>query len=364
MGNWQTNGVITYPGAEPSPNGVQYLSTLQQAGNKLVVSLGGGTANPSVLSTLFGNPTSYDAGAANLANSIAYAYFKGPAALNPLGYASTAWAGFSFDGLDLDIEANTPSTTTLYVFASTLKANPGFSGKILTAAPQTPYVGTGYPSGLNANGTFASFGIIENNTNLSATYVGNTGNQKAMLAPDAGQLIDYHFLQVYNNSFYTYPTSELGNWVNVTAAWGIQTLMAGNKQGSLKWPRIIFAFASTDGAPIFNYGPDSFAFNASISTANTVIRNFTVGGSNPFSFVTPGDWCAGIGFWSANSAPTVGSTPPGTSSLPVLSTLYGEPSTLNNVPTNMTMTYGGVFNSSNWGFTYGTNVPIPNARGY
>jgi hypothetical protein len=33
------------------------------------------------------------------------------------------------------------------------------------------------------------------------------------------------------------------------------------------------------------------------------------------------------------------------------------------MPTRVCMTYGGVFNSANWGL-YASNVPVPNARGY
>ena len=358
MGNWQTNGVITYPGAEPSPNGVQYLSTLQRSGNKVVMSLGGASSTPEVLSTMFGNPLSYDQGAADLANSIAYAYFKGPAASNPLGYASTAWAGFSFDGLDFDLEAATPSTTSLYVFASTLKANPGFAGKIFTAAPQTPYLSQASGSALNANGQFASFAEMNPGTILNVAYTGSMGNQKSLLSPGSGNLIDYHFLQIYNNASYSYPTGATnGNWNNVVAGWGIQALQAGYPQ---KHPKIIYGFGTTDATPIFDPVTDAAAFNASLLTANSTIQAFsTVSGVLPYSSITVGEWCAGIGFWAANSVTTSGS-----SSMLVLSNMYGQPSTLNNMPTNYCMTYGGVFNSSNWGFVGGVNVPVPNARGY
>ena len=358
MGNWQTNGVITYPGAEPSPNGVQYLSTLQRSGNKVVMSLGGASSTPEVLSTMFGNPLSYDQGAADLANSIAYAYFKGPAASNPLGYASTAWAGFSFDGFDFDLEAATPSTTSLYVFASTLKANPGFAGKIFTAAPQTPYLSQGSGSALNANGDFVSFAEMNPGTNLNVAYTGSMGNQKSLLSPGVGNLIDYHFLQIYNNASYSYPTGATnGNWNNVVAGWGIQALQAGYPQ---KHPKIIYGFGTTDATPIFDPVTDAAAFNASLLTANSTIQAFsTVSGVLPYSSITVGEWCAGIGFWAANSVTTSGS-----SSMLVLSNMYGQPSTLNNMPTDYCMTYGGVFNSSNWGFVGGVNVPVPNARGY
>ena len=358
MGNWQTNGIITYPGAEPSPNGVQYLSTLQGTGNKLIMSLGGSSGTATLLSTMFGNPTSYDQGAEDLANSLCYAYFKGPGASNPLNYASTAWAGFSFDGFDLDIEAATPSTTSLYVFTSTLKANPGFANKIVTAAPQIGYLSQPSGSGLNANGSFASFSEMNPATNLSAVYTGSNGNQQSLLSPGAGNLIDYHFLQIYNNAAYSYPTGATSsNWNNVVAAWGIQALQSGYP---VRYPKIIYSFGTTDATPIFDPVGDAAAFNDSLVTANSTIRGFsTSAGVLPYSTITIGQWCAGIGFWAANTVTTTGS-----SSLPTMSTMYGQPSTLNNMPTQVTMTYGGVFNSSNWGFNGGVNVPIANARGY
>lgn len=360
VGNWQTNGIITYPGAEPAPNGVQTLSTLQGTGNKLVLSLGGAAGTTTLLSTMFGNPTSYDQGARDLANSLCYAYFKGPAASNPLGYASTAWTGFSFDGIDLDIEAATPSTTTLYVFASTLKANPGFSNKIITAAPQTPYLTQPSGSGLNANGAFASFSAMNGATDLSAVYTGNAGNQFSLLSPGAGGLIDYHFIQCYNNAAYSYPTGATNaNWTNVVAAWGIQALQCGH-QFANPYPGCIFAFGTTDATPLWDPAGDAVAFNTSLVNANSTIRAFsTVTGVFPYTSVSIDDWCSGIGFWAANTAPGAGTT-----SLTAMSTMYGQPSTLNNMPTDTTMTYGGLFNSSNWGFVGGVNVPIPNARGY
>jgi hypothetical protein len=47
-----------------------------------------------------------------------------------------------------------------------------------------------------------------------------------------------------------------------------------------------------------------------------------------------------------------------------MSTSYAVGSLLTNLPAGATMTYGGVFNSSNWGFSGGVNVPIINSRGY
>jgi hypothetical protein len=193
---------------------------------------------------------------------------------------------------------------------------------------------------------------------LNAVYTGNAGNQQSLLSPGAGNLIDYHFLQIYNNASYSYPTGATnGNWNNVVAAWGIQALQAGYPQ---KHPKIIYGFGTTDATPIFDPVADAAAFNASLLTANSTIRAFsTVSGVLPYSSITVGEWCAGIGFWAANSATTTGS-----SSMLVLSNMYGQPSTLSNMPTNYCMTYGGVFNSSNWGFVGGVNVPVPNARGY
>jgi len=360
VGNWQADGVITYSGTPPGGiSGPQYLSTQQGAGSKIILSLGGASDGPDTLSTMFGLQSggSYDLGAENLANSLAYAYFGGSGS-NPLGFAKTDFEGFAFDGIDLDIEAVTPSTTTLQVFLSTLKGNPAFAGKIVTAAPQTPYLTQGTTSGLNANNTFLSFSAMDPATVLNEVYTGNAGNQLSVLSPTSGGLIDYHFVQCYNNASYSYPTgANSGNWNNVVAAWGIQSLQCGYSAGE-PYPKNIYAFATADGNPIWDPVGDAAAFNASLVTANSTIRGFsTVVGVLPYSSVTIADWCAGIGFWAANT--NIGF---GTSSPPVLSTMYGQPSTLNNMPTDTCMTYGGVFNSNSWGLT--GFIPIPNARGY
>jgi hypothetical protein len=355
VGNWQADGVITY-GATPLITGPQYLSSVKGLGNKLILSMGGASSTAPVLSTMFGNPTSYDQGAINLADSIAYAYFDGPGDKNPLGFARTNFEGFAFDGIDLDIEAATPSTTTLKVFADTLRANSGFATKIITAAPQTPYLTQGSGSALNANGTFTSFSAMNPATVLNTVYTGNAGNQDSLFSPTSGDLIDYHFIQVYNNGAYSYPTGATsGNWNNVVAAWGIQSLQSGFPGAH---PKNIYSFATTDGTPLFDPVGDASAFNDSLLTANSTIRAFsTVAGVLPYSSINVGDWCAGIGFWAANTNVATGS-----SSLPVMSTMYGQPSTLNNMPTDVTMTYGGVFNSDPWGINLDT--PIANGRGY
>ena len=360
VGNWQADGVITYSGTPPGGiSGPQYLSTQQGAGSKIILSLGGASDGPTTLSTMFGLESggSYDVGAENLANSLAYAYFGGSGD-NPLGFAKTEFEGFAFDGIDLDIEAVTPSTTTLQVFLSTLKGNPAFAGKIVTAAPQTPYLTQATTSGLNANNTFTSFSAMNPATVLNEVYTGNAGNQLSVLSPTSGGLIDYHFIQCYNNASYSYPTGATnGNWNNVVAAWGIQSLQCGYSD-SKPYPKNIYAFATTDGNPLWDPVGDASAFNASLVTANSTIRGFsTTSGVLPYSSVTIADWCVGIGYWAANTNVSSGS-----SSLPVLSTMYGQPSTLNNMPTDTCMTYGGVFNSSSWGLT--GLIPIPNARGY
>jgi len=357
VGNWNpVTGTVSRAG------GPAYLSTIQASNTQVVISLGGATANATVLSTMFGHPASYDTGAINLANSMAYAFFKGPAASNPLNFTSTAWAGFSFSGIDLDIEALTPSTTSLYVFASTLKANPGFAGKIITTAPQTPYLSQPANSGLNANGNFASFSEMNPGTNLNQAYTGSMGDQLSLLAPVGGNLVDYNFVQVYNNAVYSYPVGgPSSNWNNVMAGWGIQCLKSGYPN---KHPKNIVAFATYDATPgpITDQDLDITAFNISVSTATSTIRSFsTVSGVLPYSSITAYDWCAGIGLWSAT---TDVNPPTSTNSVAVLSTFYCSPSTLNQIPTQYTMTYGAVANNSSYGIVAGSNMPVLNGRGY
>jgi hypothetical protein len=347
VGNWNPiDGTITYP-ATPAVTGPQYLSSIKGNGSKVVLSMGGGQANATVLSTMFGADDGI-----SLAQSVNYAFFNGSSA-NPLSFNRTSWNGFAFDGIDLDIEAATPTRQSLLNFTSTLKQlNPSI---LVTAAPQSPYLTQGANSGLNANGGFTSFSEMNAATNLSAVYTGNAGAQESLLSPRYGNLIDYNFIQCYNNAAYSYPTGPTSsNWYNVVAAWGIQSLQTGNTKN-------IYAFATVDGAPIWDAVNDATAFNSSLTAANTLIQQFsTTTGVFPYASVTIDKWCAGIGFWASSSSP--GGT---SNSINALSISYTESSVskMPNLPSVYCMTYAGVYQNNSWGWN-NTNTPVPNARGF
>ena len=190
----------------------------------------------------------------------------------------------------------------MYVFASTLRADPAFANKIITTAPQTPYLTGVGSSGITANGTYQSFTNIVPPSQLNATYIGNAGNQYSLLAPLGGQLVDYNFLQVYNNASYAYPTGMTApNWNNALAGWGIQALQAGGKG---KHPKLIVSFASTDGTPLLD-NDTTTAFNTSLLTANSTIQAFsTTTGVLPYSSVTIKDWCGGAVSYTHLTLPT------------------------------------------------------------
>jgi hypothetical protein len=351
VGNWNpTNGTINYP-ATPSVTGPQYLSSIKGNGSKVVLSMGGGQANASVLSTMFGADDGI-----SLAQSVNYAFFNGSSA-NPLSFNRTAWNGFSFDGIDLDIEAATPTAVSLLKFTSTLKQlNPSI---LVTAAPQSPYLTQGNNSGLNANGGFTSFSAMNAATNLSAVYTGKTGAQESLLSPTNGVLIDYNFIQCYNNDAYSYPSGETNtNWNNVVAAWGIQSLQTND---GVKNTKNIYAFATVDGAPIWDPIADATAFNASLESANTLIQQFsTTTGVFPYANVKISDWCAGIGFWASSSSPGGES-----SGINVLARSYlsANVSKLPLLPSVYCMTYAGVYQNNSWGWN-NNNAPVPNERGF
>jgi len=353
VGNWNcSSGTIDYPATPPGGiTGPEFLSSLQTDGNKIVISLGGATANPAVLSTMFQIGGAGPAGTTALRQSLAYAFFGGSAAENPLNFNNTSWSGFQFDGIDLDIEAATPFGYNMFQLASELKT---FKPDILiTAAPQTPYIVSSFAvgSGLNANGTFFSYTNMFGSTNLNTEYVGVSTNaiQDSVLGPNA--VVDYIFLQCYNNDSFSYPGTA--NWTKNLAAWGLQSVLAEAK--------LILAFASQDGAPIFNPTDANFisTLNGSAVAANLLIQGFSspqvTGGAPPFTTVSTTDWLGGFGFWSAGGSGL-------SDSMNMLSTVYSN-NAFSTIPANVCMTYGNASSGASWNWTAAT-APVPNARGY
>jgi hypothetical protein len=156
-------------------NGVfAYFQALQAAGAKVLVSLGGESFTVADIS----NTTV----ATNLAQSICFSLL-GQSCPNPLGWtALTTDAGqpFAFDGVDIDFESDpVADVTTMTVLLSTLRANAGIN-KLITSAPQTPYMYVGGYSGLAYNANGAYFPYLTVNDDIT-TYKTDTPGSPALL---------------------------------------------------------------------------------------------------------------------------------------------------------------------------------------
>ena len=327
VGTWYLTGPnagkIQYNGQPYAPQVVAYLNSVKATGSKVILSIAGGSANTTVLQTMFANPTGF-------AQSFANAFYD-IACPNPLGFQSGDWAGsFIFDGIDLDIEANTPTTTDAFTFLTALKALA--PTKLVTAAPQAPNTaGSAYPNGLTANGTYSAYP-----TTTSSLSTLNLAPSTAIISTTGCAQVDYFFVQFYNQGFYIGDPAFAG----VLAQWGFLCLNASPRKC-----KIIIGVASSDGSPIWTPSSPTqgtAALTAALTAANTLITNQATFGSTQIS-----DWCAGAGAWVSPSA------------VPALTQIYSATGVL-NLPTTAAMTY-----SSPSGLPTGwsaTTVPIPVTR--
>jgi len=326
FGNWYVTGAnagkIIHNGQPYAPLAVDYLNAIKSTGSKVILSIAGGTANAAVLATMFANPVGF-------AQSFANAFYD-IACPNPLGFQSGDWAGsFVFDGIDLDLENVTPNAADTFTFLTTLK---GLAPtKLVTAAPQSPNTGPGYPNGLTANGTYSIFP----STSASLSTL-NLAPSNTIVSTTGCAQVDYFFVQFYNQGFYIGDPA----FVNVLAQWGFVCLNASPRKC-----KILVGVAASDGSPIWT--PSSAtqgtaALTAALTAANTLITN-----QAGYAFTQISDWCAGFGCWVSPLA------------IPAMNQVY-SPTGVLNLPATATMTYANP-SGLETGWTYAT-VPIPLTR--
>jgi hypothetical protein len=327
IGNWDlVAGTIT--GASSGASGViSYLTGLQTAGCKVLVSIGGQTAS---LPNLFGGASQ----PTDLAQSIAHSLFGGTGP-NPLSFQKTDWSTFIFDGIDYDIEANTPTASDIYTFHSEFKTQ--VPSSIVMAAPLSPNVEASFPNGLNGNGAYGIVSGINISAaqDLSTTY--NSSVVNCVTNPVMLSTMDYIFIQCYNQTGWYYTSPDTQIFINMLASYGYACLQAS----PIKC-KIVIGLASADGIPIFEPSTSSL-LNTCISDANAII--VTARGPTNIS-----DWLAGVGMWNS---PT---------NMSVITSIYSN-NTLSNLPADATILYCNAAGNTNApGWVAGANVPIPESR--
>ena len=329
IGNWDlVAGTIT--GATGGAASViSYLTGLQTSGCKILVSIGGATAS---LPLLFGGATQ----PTDLAHSIAYSLFGVSASPNPLGFQKTDWSTFVFDGIDYDIEANTPTASDLTTFHTAFKTQ--VPSSIVTAAPQSPNVkGATFTNGLTANGDYGIVSNVPTSTVIDLATEYNDTNYAAILNQSVLSTMDYIFIQCYNQTGWYYTSPDTQTFVNMLASFGYACLKASPVKC-----KIVIGLASADGTPIFDSATSSL-LNSCIAQANDII--VTERGAT-----TIAEWLDGVGMWNS---PT---------NISAITSIYSN-STLSNLPANVTILYCNASGNTNApGWVGGANVPIPESR--
>ena len=343
IGQWfLTGGQAGQIQANTGQSVIPYLKSLQAQGCKIIVSFGGGGLTPSILATMFGNPQ-------NTAASICYALLTKGSGNNPLGFAKagTPWADFAFDGLDMDVETNTPQPADQYNVLQAIHAL--VPSAILTSAPQAPNInpyinGSGQlvnAFGGNGNGGWQAFPTVFPSDTL-ANYTTATSTSAFMYPPLLASCgMSYMFIQFYNQGPSWYPGTPGTSFVPALAMWGFLCVKSQSVLGV--GCKLIAGFASNDGDPIWNQSTDASALNTAITSANSLIT--AVSG---FSSVVPSMWLAGIGFWNSPSANSV------------VTTIYSPSGGIPNLPAEAVMLYTN--NSGSPSLNPVWTGPIPNTR--
>lgn len=336
LGNWYLTGpnqgqILANDGSTVTGT-IAYLQGLQAQGCKIILSIGGASANPN-LGTIFANT-------ANTAASIVYTFLSNGTGTNPLGWTKTGapWATFTFDGLDVDIEANTPLPGDQKELLRLCKN--AVSSRIYTAAPQAPNITTGNPFGGNANGNWVAFPHVYPSDTL-ANYTTATSTDAWMYPPlmfSCG--LNYIFVQFYNQGPSWYPGTAGTSFSVALAMWGYLCYLSGGTNPG-QGAKLIVGFSTNDGSPIWDQAKDAPATSTAITDANSLIAK-QVG--NP---VHPSQWLAGIGFWNSPTAN------------PVIANIYSPAGKMPTLPALAGMLY-----AANQSVTPdpGWTAPIPNTR--
>ena len=336
LGNWYltgpNQGQILANNSSPVTGVIAYLQGLQAQGCKILLSLGGSSAT-AALGTIFANTP-------NLAASIVYTFLSNGTGTNPLGWAKagTPWATFAFDGLDMDVEVNTPLPGDQKECLRLCKV--AVNSAVFTAAPQAPNITSGNPFGGNANGNWIAFPHVYPSDTL-ANYTSATSADAWMYPPLMQSCgLNFVFVQFYNQGPSWYPGTPGTSFVPALAMWGYLCYLSGGASPGTG-TKLIVGFATNDGNPIWNQATDAAATNSAITGANSLIAQ-KVGNA-----VTPSQWLGGIGFWNSPSANSV------------VANIYSPSGGMPNLPAIAGMLY-----SANQATTPspGWSAPIPNTR--
>jgi len=271
----------------------QYISPLQGAGCKAIVSFGGFYAD--VLG-LFGpyQPAGYpgtNPSVSDLMQSLCYTFYGKTDLANPLVWSNAGWLGQRFDGLNLDFEnigqGGNPSASNQYPLPQS--PAPQFPADVNALIPGSSITYSQYISALNEvafyHHLYAPDKILNHaplSASINAVVLGNQGGKNvavttalntwfafpdfsppttanynsspspALNHPDTLKYFDDVFVQYYNEDANNY----LGgvNFPILLAQWGYVCLVA---QGlGVKRPRVNIGLAKGDGStPDFNGGP-------------------------------------------------------------------------------------------------------------
>jgi hypothetical protein len=298
-------------------NAITYLKGLQAQGCKIILSMGGGGLSQSILSTMFANPVA-------TAQSIVYALLtSGLTALpNPLGFAkyNTPWEDFAFDGLDMDVEVNTPLPDDQFNVLAQIRG--ALPSAILTAAPQAPNLIASNAFGGNGNGTWYPFPHVYPSDTLANYNTTDDGTGAWMYPPSMRNCgLDYIFVQFYNQGPSWYPGTPGTSFVPALAMWGWLCLKSQSTLGV--GAKIVLGFATNDGSPIWSQSADSAAVNSAITSANALITQQ----AGIYAAVTPDMWLAGWGAWNSPTANSVAAT------------IYSPAGGMPKLPADATMLY-------------------------
>jgi hypothetical protein len=297
-------------------NAITYLKSLQAQGCKIILSMGGGGLSQPILATMFANPVA-------TAQSIVFALLTSglTAQPNPLGFAkyNTPWQDFAFDGLDMDVEVNTPRPDDQFNVLAQIRGL--LPSTILTAAPQAPNLTPTNAFGGNANGTWYPFPHVYPSDTL-ANYNTEEGFGAWMYPPSMRNCgLDYIFVQFYNQGPSWYPGTPGSSFVPALAMWGWLCLKSQLTLGV--GAKIVLGFATNDGNPIWSQSVDSVAVNSAITSANALITQQ----AGIYAAVTPDMWLAGWGAWNSPTANSVAAT------------IYSPAGGMPKLPADATMLY-------------------------
>ena len=274
-------------GADNSQRSYDYLSPLQAAGAKLIVSLGGYYAD---ILGLFGpyQPPGYpgtNPSSSEVIESYCHTFYSQTTATNPLGWSNTGWKGQRFDGLNLDFEnvgyGGIPGTNNTYPAIPTIEPkfpqdnntiiNNNISGitygsyidslgvipsvhhqfapnMIINHAPLAASINAAVMS--NQNGRNVAVTTALNTWFAFAGFVAPTTTNyndtpsMALNHPNQMKYFDDVFVQMYNES----PDNYLGgvNFPILLAQWGYVCLVA--QALGIKTPKVNIGLAKGPGS--------------------------------------------------------------------------------------------------------------------